>query len=179
MFFFLGGVDHSHLREGVVEEIVDAGAVLGSDGKNGSADAMENAGAGFLGHGVDFIDGDDERLAGGTQEARQLFIERSEARLAVHDQNEQGGFLDGDMGLAEDFLGDQRAVVGDEAAGIHDFQGAAAPLGFAIDAVARDAGLVGDDGAARAGEAIEERGLAHIGASDDDERWEAFGHEIG
>jgi len=140
---------------------------------------MENAGAGFLGHGVDFIDGDDERLAGGAQEARQLFIERGEAGLAVHYQNEQGGLLNGDVGLTQDFLGDKRAVVGDEAAGIHDFQGAAAPFGFAVDAVAGDAGLVGDDGAARAGEAIEERGLAHVGASDDDERWEEFGHEIG
>jgi len=54
----------------------------------------------------------------------------------------------------------------------------AAPFGFAIDAVAGDAGFVGDDGAARAGQAIEERGLAHVGASEDHQRWKLRGHEL-
>ena len=51
-------------------------------------------------------------------------------------------------------------------------------IGGAVDAVAGDAGFVGDDGAARAGEAIEERGFADVGAADDYERWEIFGHGV-
>ena len=71
---------------------------------------------------------------------------------------------------------DEGFVVGDDAAGVDDFHLVAEPFGFAVDAVAGDAGLVGDDGAARAGEAIEERGLADVGAADDDERWKLVRH---
>src|SRR5260370_38954822 len=80
------------------------------------------------------------------------------------------------MSLTQDFLRNQCPVVRNEAAGIHDFQCAAAPLRLAVDAVAGDARLVGDDGAARAGQTIEQRGLADVGASDDDERWEKICH---
>ena len=45
----------------------------------------------------------------------------------------------------------------------------AGPLDFAVDAVAGDAGLIADDGAAGAGEAVEERGLADVGAAADGE----------
>jgi hypothetical protein len=45
----------------------------------------------------------------------------------------------------------------------------AAPLGFAVEAVARNAGLVADDGAARSDDAVEERRFAHIRAADDGE----------
>jgi len=41
-----------------------------------------------------------------------------------------------------------------------------------------DARFVGDDGAARAGQPVEERGLAHVGAADDDERWKQFCHKF-
>ena len=54
------------------------------------------------------------------------------------------------------------------------------PLDEAVDAVASDAGLVADDGAARAGEAIEERRLADVGAAaDGDERERAGGGGVG
>ena len=65
---------------------------------------------------------------------------------------------------------------GYEATRIDDFQRAAAPFRLAVDAVTGNAGLVGDNGAARTGQTVEERGLAHVGAADDDKRWESFGH---
>ena len=133
-------------------------------GKTRNAEAMENVGVGFLRQGVHFIDGDHKGLAGGAQKPGEFFVERHQASLAIHDQDEQRGLLDGHVGLAQDFLRDQGFVVRDDAAGVNDLQGAAAPFGSAIDAVAGDAGLVGDDGAARAGETVEERGLAHVGA---------------
>src|SRR5437879_11295335 len=82
------------------------------------------------------------------------------------------------MRLAEDFLGDQRLVVRDDAAGVHDFQRPAAPFRLAIDAVTGDARLVGDDGAARTRQTVEERGFAHVGATDDNERWKQFCHKF-
>src|SRR6266581_3315910 len=82
------------------------------------------------------------------------------------------------MRLAQDFLRDQGLVVWDEAPGIDDFQLPAAPFGLAVDAVARDARLVGDDGTAGAGQTIEERGLTHVGAADDHERWEKACHKF-
>ena len=82
------------------------------------------------------------------------------------------------MRLAQDFLRDQRLIVREEAAGIDDFQCAAAPLRLAVNAVTSNARLVGDDGAACPGQTIEERGLAHVGAADNDERWEKFGHRF-
>src|ERR1700682_1664224 len=115
-----GGRGWKKPREGGVEEIVDTGAVLGGDREDWNADAMENAGVGFLRHGVDFVDGDHKRFAGSAQEPRQFFVERSKARLAVHDQNEQGRLLDGHMRLAQDFLRNQGFVVRDDPTGIDD-----------------------------------------------------------
>jgi len=53
LFFFLDGGHDADLRERGIEQIVHAGAVLGGDGENRNADAMENIGVGFLRHGVD------------------------------------------------------------------------------------------------------------------------------
>ena len=51
----------------------------------------------------------------------------------------------------------------------------AAPLGVAVEAVAGDAGLVADNGAAGSDNAVEEGGLADIGASHDGEGGDASG----
>ena len=73
--------------------------------------------------------------------------------------------------LAKDFGGDNCLVVGEECRRYRRGARCARPIRPAVDAVAGDAGLIADDGAARAGEAVEERGLAHVGTADDgDER---------
>src|SRR5438046_31836 len=82
------------------------------------------------------------------------------------------------MRLAQDFLRNKGFVVRHDTACIDYFQRPAAPLRFAVDAVAGDARFVGHDCASRAGQTVEERGLAHIGATDDDERWEQIGHRF-
>src|ERR1700675_908492 len=80
------------------------------------------------------------------------------------------------MGLAKDLGGDQRLVIGNDAAGVDNFQGAAAPFSFSVDTVAGDAGFVGDDGAASPGKPIKQGGFADVGATDDDERGKSWGH---
>ena len=94
---------------------------------------------------------------------------RGELAAPVDDQDDGLGFFEGDAGLAEDFRGDEGFVIGDDAAGVDEARGTAVPLDLAVDAVAGDAGLVADDGAARLGEAVEKGGFAHIGASHDGE----------
>ena len=79
------------------------------------------------------------------------------------------------LGLEEDFGGDEFGVVGDDAAGVDQAGGGGLPLDEAVDAVAGDSGLVADDGAARASEAIEERRLADVGAAADGDEGERAG----
>src|SRR5580704_5064472 len=145
--------------------------MLRGDGEYGHADAVKCGGIVFLGDGVHFVRGDNEGFAGRTEQSRELFVHRRETDLAVHYQDQEGGFANGDVGLAQNLLRDESFVVRDNAASIDDLQIAAAPFGFAVNAVARDAGLVGNDGAARASKTIEQRGLPYIGTSDDNERW--------
>ena len=131
----------------------------------------------FLAWRIDLVHRNEKRLAGAAEQAREFGIDRSGARLRIHHENEQRCFSDGDVRLAKNFLRDERLIVGNDSAGVHDLERAAAPVGFAVDAIARDARFVRDDGATRAGKAVEERGLAYVRAADDDQRWQLLLHE--
>ncbi len=63
--------------------------------------------------------------------------------------------------------GDQLRVVGKDAAGIDHAGMLAGPLDLPIDPVPGDARFIAHDRPARAGETVEECGLAHIGTADD------------
>src|SRR5439155_15633357 len=102
---------------------------------------MEYGGVGFLRQGIHFVHGNEKRLAGGAQEPGQLFVEGRKAGLAIDHQNEERGFLDGYMRLAQDFLRNKGFVVRDDAAGVNDFQLPAALFILAVDAVAGDSWL--------------------------------------
>jgi len=54
-----------------------------------------------------------------------------------------------------------------DAAGIDHAETAPKPIGVGVKAVASDARLVADDGPARADNAVEQRGLAHVWPADD------------
>ncbi len=54
-----------------------------------------------------------------------------------------------------------------EAAGVDEFEAVAVVFGFGADAVAGDADLFVDNADAAADEAVEECGLADVGAADD------------
>ncbi len=150
--------------------------MLGGDGENFVAQFVKLRGHfGLLRH-VNFIYREDGRLAGAAKEEREFFVERSGAGAAVHNLDDAGCVFDGDTSLAQDFSGDAGFVFRDDSASVDHLKGTTLPVCGAVNAVARDARLIGDDGAARAGEAVEERGLAHIGASDDHDGWQFFGH---
>src|ERR1700738_998673 len=80
------------------------------------------------------------------------------------------------MGLPQNLLRDERLIVGDDAPGVDNLKRVAAPVRLAIDTIAGDARLVGHNGAARAGEAIEKSGLADIWAAHNHQRCWSLGH---
>ena len=154
--------------EDFVEEVADVEGVLGGYGHEvADTEAAEIFGGGFHAFGVDFVDGEEEGLAGFDEEAGKVDVGGGEFGAAVDDHDDGVGFIESEAGLAEDFGGDLGVVVGDDTTSIDKAGGAALPADFAVDAIAGDAGLVADDGAARAGEAIEEGGFAYVGAAAD------------
>jgi len=105
------------------------------------------------------------------RKSRQLLVQRRQTRLAVHHQHQQGCVFERHARLAKNLRGDQRFVVRHNAAGVHNFQHPAVPFGLAVHAVAGDAGLVGYDRAAGAGQSVKQCGLANVRASHDHQRW--------
>src|SRR5580700_4417586 len=94
---------------------------------------------------IHFIDGHDERLAGSPQAPGQLQIERGGAGTSVHDQHERGGAVNRCLRLLENLTRDRGAIVGEQSSGIDDFKRSPAPSSRAINTVASDARLVGDN----------------------------------
>ena len=121
---------------------------------------------------VHFIGDDYRRLTRTAKKLRQFEIERDGTGAGVRHQNHMRRILDRHMRLAKNFSGDTGFVFRDDPARVDHLEGPAFPFRSAVDAVARDAGLVGDDRAACTGQAIEERRLAHVGPSDNYDGWQ-------
>jgi hypothetical protein len=77
--------------------------------------------------------------------------------------------------LAQNLRGDERVVVGDNAAGIDEFEPLPAVDGDAADTVTGDSGLIADDGTAASGDGIEQRGFTHVRSADDDDTRQTIG----
>ena len=93
-----------------------------------------------------------------------MIVEVGDAVICVDHENHLVGLLDGHGYLFVDFLFEDVVGVDHPAAGVDDRKFAATPFHFAILAVAGGAGRGVYDGLTRLGEAVEEGGLAHIGA---------------
>src|SRR5579862_2386429 len=119
---------------------------------------------------VSFVDREEQRTSRLAQQSNQLKVGPGERGAAIHDHDDGGGFIERDARLTKNFRWDEILVFRNDAAGVDDAEIAPAPLGVAIEAVASDAGLVANDGATRTHNAVEQRGLAHVGATDDGEQ---------
>ncbi len=151
------------------EEIADARAMLGRDREERlHAEAAEVFCLRQEMVGVDFVDREEDRLAGADEQARKLDVRSCQFAAAVDDHDDGLCLIEGGARLAEDLGGDEIGVIRDDAAGVDDASGAPGPFDLAVDAIAGDARLVTDDGPPRAGKAVEERGLADVGAAADD-----------
>src|SRR5271165_6177947 len=97
-----------------VEEIVDAVSVFGGNGKQlVDAETVKLGGDRRLLGGIDFVDGEEERLAGAVQQARQFHVGGGEFGAAVDHHHNGGGFVEGDARLAENLRWDEFFVFGD------------------------------------------------------------------
>ena len=102
------------------------------------------------------------RLAGAAQLGGDGFVAAGEPFAGVHQIEDVIGFVDGAAHLAVHERFDAVAVAAD-AAGVHHHIGALAHPPEAVFTVAGEAGLVGHQGVAAAGEAVEEGGFADVG----------------
>ena len=85
----------------------------------------------------------------------------------VDHEDDDVGLGDRESGLLLDARLDRVVRVDLQAAGVDDHEAPAVPLGVAVQPVARRAGAVLDDRRARADDAVEERALADVRATDD------------
>ena len=152
--------------EHALHEIAAALAVRGGDGQRlAEAERMEIGGGGRRIETLGLVDREEHGLAGAAQLTRHEVVLRREPAACIGDEDEQVGFLDGTLGLQAHRLLDAGGLL-DEAAGVdHHIRHRAEPA-VAVLAVTGDARHVGDERIARAGEAVEERGLADIRSTD-------------
>src|ERR1700690_1921558 len=124
--------------------------------------------------GVHLVDGEKEGLAGARQKSRQLAIGSGDLGAGIDHHDDGRRFVKRDLGLAENLRRDEIFIFGDDAAGIHHSKLMSEPFDLAIEAVARDAGLVADDGAPRPGQMIKERRFTDVRAADDGDKRGGF-----
>ena len=91
---------------------------------------------------------------------------------AVHHEDDDVSLLAGKKRLLADARGeDVLGLDGLDAARVDDHEVAAVPVGLVVGAVTGDAAALMDDGLAGDGDAVDERGLADVGASWPRLRW--------
>src|SRR5690606_1536831 len=115
---------------------------------------------------VGLVDDEQGRLGQLAQPAQDLVVERGSAFAAIDHEQDQVGLLRGGARLPRGGAGQALVLAGD-AAGIDQHE--RTPLdqpADAVVAVAGDAGLVVDQRVAGAGQRVEQRGLADVGAPD-------------
>ena len=107
--------------------------------------------------------------AGAAQANGDLFVVRRQPAARIHHEEQRVGFGDGLLGLLRHLVDD--AVLGDrvEAGGIDHQEFAFRHPPEAVATVAGEARKVGHQRVAGLGEAVKQGGLAHVGASNEDE----------
>ena len=154
----------------VVEQVAGAVAVQRRE-RRGLADAegIELPDAVVLAIGVvELVHQQKDRLVAALEHASDRLVLLGDAGAAVDHKQDDGGFLGGGEGLVANGRGeDVIALERLDAARVDDGELAAVPIGRVVRAVARDAAGLVDDGVRGLGQAVNERGLAHVGASDD------------
>ena len=154
----------------VIEQVARAVAMQGRE-RRGLADAerIELPDAVVFAIGVvELVHQQKDRLVAALEHAGDRLVLLGDAGAAVDHKQDDGGFLGGGERLVADGRG--KHVVALErldTARVDDGELTTVPIGRVIRAVARDAAGLVDDGVRGLGQAVNERGLAHVGASDD------------
>ena len=117
--------------------------------------------------GVHLVHRQDDGLPAAQQHGGHLLVRGGEACPNIRQKDNHRGGLDGGLGLVPHELQNLAVRPGLDAAGVHQGEGPAAPVGLPVDAVPGDAGGVLHDGQAFSDDLIEQHGLAHVGAAHD------------
>jgi len=123
---------------------------------------------------ISFVNRKKERTPRLPQQAYQFEVGTGKSGTAIHDHHDGRRFIERNPSLPKDLRRNEIFFFGKNAAGVDDADAAAAPLGVTIKAVARDAGLIADDGAPRSGQMIEQCRFADVRASNDRDEWSWF-----
>ncbi len=151
--------------------------MLGRNRKNIIREFVKRRRERFLHLRIDFVRQDQQRLARTAQQVREFGIERRKSRARIDDQQQLRCAFDGHLRLAKNFARDGSLIVRHDPARIDHFKGAALPRRGAIDAVARNSGLVRDNRAPRASQPVKNRRFPNIRASNNHYRCKLFSHK--
>ena len=165
LVLFLGKQGHD-----IVEQVARAMTMQGRERRwLADAEGIELPDAVVLAIGVvELVYQQKDRLVGALEHAGDRLVLFGDAGAAVDHKQDDGGLLGGGERLVADGRGeDVIALERFDAARVDDGELAAVPIGRVVRAVARDAAGLVDDGVRGLGQAVNERGLAHVGASDD------------
>jgi hypothetical protein len=127
---------------------------------------------------VGLVDGDQRRLAGGTNRLGDVVIPRHQPLPSIDDEDEQvGGFNRAAAPLEDERV--KRILAGTEhPAGIDHFERHATPFSLLRDDVARGTCNRRHDRAPGAGDSVEQRGLADVGTSNENDGGEGSRHQV-
>ncbi len=147
-------------------QVLDPAAMFGRDQHLGlQPEGVELAGAGRCLLHVSLVDHQDGRLAELAQLGPDQLVARHQAVLAVHHEEQEVALLHREEDLAVEA---ERIVARHQAPGVDQVDAQlGVDLRVAGDAVAGDPGLVVDDRLAPPHQAVEQGGLAHVGAAHD------------
>ena len=115
---------------------------------------------------IALVDDDQLWFLDPSQALRNPLIQRRHARRAFHDEHDHVGFVEGDLDLAVDVLGEIVPIHDADAAGIDQFEEPVADVHEIRDAIPCDAGHGVDDRDAFVSEPIQQRTLADVRPAD-------------
>ena len=118
----------------------------------------------MLGEVVRLVRHQQHGLLGAAELVRDLVVEVGDAILHVDDEEDDVGLVHGYLHLLIDLALEDVLAADDPAACVDDGELVVEPGDLAVLTVARRAGLLADDGAARLRQAVEEGGLPDVGA---------------
>ena len=151
-----------------VEKVARAAARSGADAERVTeAEAVEVGCEPLLVAVVSLISNKDDGFRRTAKDAGYGLVEVGDSRIDVHEEEDDVGLLSGEGHLLADFLLEDVVAIHDPSTGVDDGELTTHPLALAVLAVARGTCLLGDDGVTGFGQAVEESGLAYIGASYD------------
>ena len=119
-----------------------------------------------LSDGIALVDTEHHRLAGLLQHLRHVCVGGDHAAFEVGDKNNGGCGVNGELCLPAHLREDHVVALGLDAAGVHHHRRVAAPLGLAVNTVARDARRIVHDGQPLSDQFIKQGALADIRSAD-------------